>query len=78
MISDFEDTDNMSGIYESSKDTMMNMIYRAIIENEQDALSSNTPTEEKMGALTNVLKYFESVEEYEKCLNLKKIMDKIC
>lgn len=77
MISDFEDS-GIGHLIEGSKDTMMNMIYKAIVNNEQDALSSNTPTDEKMAALTNVLQYFEGTEEYEKCFNLKKIIDKIC
>lgn len=76
MTAEFED--NIGNLIEGSKDTMMNMIYSAIINNEQDALNSNTPANEKLKALISVLQYFESTEEYEKCLNLKKIMDKIC
>jgi hypothetical protein len=76
MTADFDD--NIGDIIEGSKDTMMNMIYKAIINNEQDALSSNTPSQEKLSALGGVLQYFEGIEEYEKCYNIKKIMDKIC
>jgi hypothetical protein len=76
MTADFDD--NIGDIIEGSKDTMMNMIYKAIVNNEQDALSSNTPSQEKLSALMGVLQYFEGTEEYEKCYNIKKIMDKIC
>lgn len=76
MTAEFED--NIGNLIEGSKDTMMNMIYTAIINNEQDALNSNTPSDEKLKALISVLQYFEGTEEYEKCYNLKKIMDKIC
>lgn len=76
MTADFDD--NIGDIIEGSKDTMMNMIYKAIVNNEQDALSSSTPSQEKLSALMGVLQYFEGTEEYEKCYNIKKIMDKIC
>lgn len=76
LTNDFDD--NIGSIIEGSKDTMMNMIYKAIVNNEQDALNSNTPATEKLEALMGVLQYFETTEEYEKCFNIKKIMDKIC
>lgn len=77
MISDFEDS-GIQHLIEGSKDTMMNMVYEAIMRNEEDAIYSNTPIEEKVTALNNVLGYFETTEEYEKCYNIKKIIDKIC
>ena len=77
MISDFEDS-GIKHLIEGSKDTMMNMVYEAIMRNEEDAIYSNTPIEEKVTALNNVLGYFETTEEYEKCHNIKKIIDKIC
>lgn len=77
MISDFEDS-GIQNLIEGSKDTMMNMVYEAIMRNEEDAIYSNTPIEEKVTALNNVLGYFETTEEYEKCYNIKKIIDKIC
>ena len=47
-------------------------------ETEQDkAINSNTPPEEKLQALNNVIQYFVESEEYEKCYNIKKIIDKI-
>ena len=77
MISDFEDS-GITNLVENSKDAMMNMVYKALMSNEQEALNSNTPIDEKLEALKNVLCYFENTEEYEKCFNIKKIMDKIC
>ena len=77
MISDFEDN-GITNLVENSKDAMMNMVYKALMSNEQEALNSNTPVDEKLEALKNVLSYFENTEEYEKCFNIKKIMDKIC
>jgi hypothetical protein len=77
MISDFEDS-GIGHLVEQSKDTMMNMVYNAIVNNEHDAIYNNSPVEERLEALQNVIRYFEDTEEYEKCFNIKKIIDKIC
>mgnify|MGYP000226648718 FL=1 len=62
----------------SSKEIMMDLIYKAIIENEMGALNNNTPKEEKIAALETVIKYFVEQEEYERCHELKKIIRNIC
>ena len=59
------------------KSTMMDMIYDAIMVDINGAIKANTPISEKINALNTVLKHFEIKEEYEKCLNIKKIIDKI-
>ena len=62
----------------SSKEIMMELIYKAIIENEMGALNNSTPVEEKIAALETVIKYFVEKEQYERCHELKKIISKIC
>jgi replication-associated recombination protein RarA len=62
----------------SSKEIMMELIYKAIIENEMGALNNSTPVEEKIAALETVIKYFVEKEEYERCHELKKIISNIC
>lgn len=62
----------------SSKEIMMDLIYKAIIENEMGALNNNSPKEEKIAALETVIKYFAEQEEYERCHELKKIINNIC
>ena len=62
----------------SSKEIMMDLIYKAINENEMGALNNNTPKEEKIAALETVIKYFVEQEEYERCHELKKIIRNIC
>jgi hypothetical protein len=57
---------------------MMELIYKAIIENEMGALNNSTPVEEKIAALETVIKYFVEKEEYERCHELKKIISNIC
>lgn len=84
MIGEFDDNISserrriLASYEEGSKDTMMNIVYKALMEGEQQAITSNTPVDEKLKALKNVLGYFEKTEEYEKCHNIKKIIDKIC
>jgi len=56
---------------------MMDMIYREIMIDIDGAIKAKTPISEKINALNTVLKYFEAKEEYEKCGNIKKIIDEI-
>ena len=53
------------------------MIYNAVVNGEEKALKSETDPEEKVNALNNILNFFIGLEEYEKCSNIKKIIDKI-
>lgn len=80
MLEDFEDDSEYTGIenfVESSKDTMMNIVYNALVENSDRAINSDSPINEKKEALNNVLQYFAKIEEYEKCSTIKKIIDNI-
>ena len=56
----------------------MELIYKAIVENEMGALNNNTPKEEKIAALETVIRFFIEKEEYERCHELKKIQSNIC
>lgn len=56
---------------------IMEMIYLRVMEDLDSALKSNTPIESRISALNVILKHFEDREEYEKCLNLKKIIEKL-
>lgn len=70
-------SNRIENLREGSKETMMNMIYNAVINEEDRAIKSETDPEEKVQALTNILDFFIGLEEYEKCSNIKKIIDKI-
>lgn len=59
------------------KSAMMNMVYDAIMVDIDGAIKSSTPVPRKIEALTTILKYFENLEEYEKCANIKKIIQEI-
>tara|TARA_B110000977_G_C10854317_1_gene407073 strand:+ start:302 stop:556 length:255 start_codon:yes stop_codon:yes gene_type:complete len=70
-------SNRIDNLREGSKETMMNMIYNAVVNEEERALKSETDPDEKVLALTNILNFFLGLEEYEKCSNIKKIIDKI-
>jgi len=82
-MNDLDDTyegsnsERIENLKEGSKETMMNMIYNAVINDEDRAIKSSTEPSEKIEALTNILNFFIGCEEYEKCSNIKKIIDKI-
>lgn len=59
------------------QEIMMDVVYKSIINNIDDAIKSNVEIEEKKRALNTVLKFFESKEEYEKCKKIKEVLDSI-
>lgn len=64
-------------LHESSKEDMMELIYSSIIKDKMGALNHNAPVEDKIEGVQNVLNFFKEREEYEKCKELKKIIDKL-
>ena len=75
--SDNPEFNEIEELREASKDTMMNMIYNAVVNEEEKAISADTPKDQKLEALNNIIAYFIGTEEYEKCSNIKKIIDRI-
>lgn len=67
----------ISGLMESNRDIMMNIVYKAIIEQKMGALNSDIPKETKTDGLNVLIKWFEDKEEYEKCAKLKNILNSI-
>jgi hypothetical protein len=59
------------------REKMMDLVYKAIINRKQDALNSTSSKEEKLEAITFIISWFEAREEYEKCNELKKIIQEI-
>jgi hypothetical protein len=59
-----------------NQDQMMEITYRALVEKKMGALQKgNVPRETQIEALDILIKWFETREEYEKCHNLKKIIE---
>lgn len=58
---------------------VMELTYRALVGRKMGALEDeNVPTEAKIEAIYVLVKWFEEREEYEKCYNLKKIIESLC
>jgi hypothetical protein len=51
--------------------------YSIITTLSKEALSDPTPKEEKVRAIDKLIKWFEKMEEYEKCGELLKLKDLI-
>ena len=51
----------------------MNLSYAVMMHNPSQILKRNDAMESKVKAINGLIKYFESVEEYEKCTNLQKL-----
>tara|TARA_Y100000361_G_C11151524_1_gene341368 strand:+ start:21 stop:275 length:255 start_codon:yes stop_codon:yes gene_type:complete len=62
-------TINPSHVYET--------VYDALMKNKSYALYGEYPKDLKIKAIDSMVKWFELTEEYEKCIELKKIKDKI-
>jgi hypothetical protein len=63
---------------ESDPDLFMETVFRLIANNKSDLLE-NQEANDVLGALTQMIQYFESPErqEFEKCAEIKTWMDEI-
>jgi hypothetical protein len=66
-----------NSIKKASREKMMDMVYEAIVNKTQDALKSSSTIEQKIEAISFIINWFETKEEYEKCLELKKIIKEL-
>lgn len=69
------DTKFIKRLHESSKEDMMELIYNSIVKDKMGALKHNAPLENKIEGVESVLNFFKEREEYEKCHELKKIIN---
>lgn len=82
MMDELEEHDGKSAkfmkkMYQSSKEAMMEMIYNSVVNNEMGALEHDAPMENKIEGLHTVISFFKEREEYEKCGELQKIINKL-
>jgi|DEB19_MinimDraft_2_1074335.scaffolds.fasta_scaffold42169_1 hypothetical protein len=61
----------------SSREEMMELIYNSVIKEKMGALKHDAPISEKIIGLESLLNFFKEKEEYEKCNELKKIINKL-
>lgn len=74
---DHDETKFIKKLHESSKEEMMELIYDSIINQKMGALKHDAPVSDKIEGVQRILNFFKEREEYEKCLELKKIIDKL-
>ena len=55
----------------------MDKLYEALSGEFKDTIHDGTPTKEKKDAIWIMIKHFQDKEEYEKCAELKKIVESI-
>lgn len=67
----------LMGLKSTDYDKFMEKLYEAVSGEFKDALHSNDPVSEKTKALNTMIQYFSDREEYEKCANLKKMVDSL-
>ena len=64
-------------LHEASKEDMMEAMYSSIVNGKMGALKHDGSIEEKIEGVKTVLKFFKEKEDYEKCKELQKIIDKM-
>lgn len=64
-------------LHEASKEDMMEAMYSSIVNGRMGALKHDGSIEEKIEGVKTVLKFFKENEDYEKCKELQKIIDKM-
>lgn len=62
---------------ETNYDLFMEKLYEALSGEFRDVVNDGSPLEEKSQALNTMIQYFSEREEYEKCADLKKMIDRL-
>lgn len=62
---------------ETDYDAFMEKLYEALAGEFRDVVNDGSPMAEKSQALNTMIKHFSDREEYEKCADLKKMMDQL-
>jgi len=74
-------SEDLIGHLESLKkkdlDAFFELVYQSIVNFPEEAVADTSPIESKMEALKRIIRHFEETEDYEKCVQLKSILDKI-
>ena len=62
---------------EASKEDMMDAMYSSIVNGRMGALKHDGTIEEIIEGVQTVLNFFKDIEDYEKCKELKKIINSL-
>lgn len=78
ILSNEDHSNFFNSLLTMNREQIMEITYRALISSKMGALQNENSTKEnKIEALELMIKWFSEREEYEKCSNLKKIIEKI-
>lgn len=76
ILSNEDHTNFFNSLLTMNKEQIMELTYRALMGRKMGALEGNdVPVENKVEALNSMIKWFSEREEYEKCNDLKKIIE---
>jgi hypothetical protein len=67
----------MSHLEHEDRKRFMEVCYEKILKYPQVMLSSKVPIEVRINSISILIKFFEDIEEYEKCANLVKLIEEI-
>lgn len=67
----------MSHLEHEDRKRFMQVCYEKILRYPQVILSNRIPAEVRVNSINILIKFFEDVEEYEKCAKLKKLIEEI-
>ena len=67
----------IDGLMVNNKTIFFSALYQAMMEHPAYVILSDMPNERKIEILTNMLKYYEEKEDYEKCANLLQMQQQV-
>jgi hypothetical protein len=68
---------NLIHLRETDYPQFMNKLYEALSGEFKGAIHDSKPKEEKRQAIWTMIEFFSEREEYEKCAELKKLVEQI-
>lgn len=66
---------DLTELRQTDYDEFMNRLYEALTGEFKDVIHDNAPLTEKIKAIETMITHFKEYEEYEKCADLKKLLD---
>jgi hypothetical protein len=67
----------IEGLLVNDKGQFFNLLYGAMIEHPSYVILSDMPIDRKFNLLDEMMEYYESHEDYEKCAKLLKIQKEV-
>lgn len=74
---DYDLLKKMEALKAEDIDAFYNVVFNNLLKFPDAAISDYYPPETRIKALSELLEYFEQLEEYEKCVYIKALIDQI-